>query len=93
MDFSGTAKWVIRIATAAALLALIIVILSSIQLPATSVDFIVNGLSTALGMFYYFVPTASVLFPLCLGLWALSFTILGIRYAVIGLRTLWKTSE
>lgn len=93
MDFSGTAKWVIRIATAAALLVLIVVILSSITFPATAVTEFVNGLSSALGMFYYFVPTASVLFPLCISLWALSFTILGIRYAVIGLRTLWKTSE
>lgn len=93
MDFSGTAKWVIRIATAVALLALIIVILASVQFPAFAVDSIVNGLSTGLSMFYYFVPTGQVLFPLCLGLWGLSFTILGIRYAVIGLRTLWKTSE
>lgn len=93
MDFSGTAKWVIRIATATALFVLIVVILSSITFPATSVEYIVNGLSTGLGMFYYFVPSGKVLFPLCLGLWGLSFTILGIRYAVIGLRTLWKTSE
>lgn len=93
MDFSGTAKWVIRIATAAALFVLIIVILSSITFPATTVTDVVNGLSSALSMFYYFVPSGSVLFPLCLGLWGLSFTILGIRYAVIGLRTLWKTSE
>lgn len=93
MDFSGAIKWAIRIATAVGLLALIIVILSSITFPATSVDSIVSGLSTGLGMFYYFVPSAQVLFPLCLSLWGLSFTVLGIRFAVIGLRTLWKTSE
>lgn len=93
MDFSGTAKWVIRIATSAALFVLIIVILSSVTFPATVVTDVVNGLSSALSMFYYFVPSGQVLFPLCIGLWALSFTILGIRYAVIGLRTLWKTSE
>nr|AXH73716.1 MAG: hypothetical protein [uncultured bacterium] len=93
MDFSGTAKWVIRIATATALFVLIIVILSSVTFPSTVVTDVVNGLSSSLSMFYYFVPTGSVLFPLCLGLWGLSFTILGIRYAVIGLRTLWKTSE
>lgn len=93
MDFSGTAKWVIRIATAAALIVLIVVILTAVQFPAVVATSLVNGLSSALSMFYYFVPTGSVLFPLCLGLWALSFTILGIRYAVIGLRTLWKTSE
>lgn len=93
MDFSPSIKWAIRISTAVALVALIIVILSSIQFPATSVTYIVNGLSSGLAMFYYFVPAGQVLFPLCLTLWALSFTILGIRYAVIGLRTLWKTSE
>lgn len=93
MDFSGSIKWAIRIATALALIALIIVILGSIQFPAVSVDYVVNGLSTGLAMFYYFVPNGQVLFPLCLTLWGLSFTILGIRYAVIGLRTLWKTSE
>lgn len=93
MDFSGSIKWAIRIATAVALVALVIVILSSITFPSSSFDFIVNGLSTGLGMFYYFVPSAKVLFPLCLSLWGLSFTILGIRFAVIGLRTLWKTSE
>lgn len=93
MDFSGTAKWVIRIATAAALFVLIIVILSSITFPSTTVTDVVSGLSSALSMFYYFVPSGQALFPLCLGLWGLSFTILGIRYAVIGLRTLWKTSE
>lgn len=93
MDFSGMIKWGIRIATAVALFALIVVILSSITFPSASVDYIVNGLSTGLGMFYYFVPSGQVLFPLCLTLWGLGFTILGIRYAVIGLRTLWKTSE
>lgn len=93
MDFSGTIKWGIRIATAVGLLALIIVILASVTFPASSVDYIINGLSTGLAMFYYFVPSAKILFPLCLSLWALSFTILGIRYAVIGLRSLWKTSE
>lgn len=93
MDFSSSIKWGIRIATAVALFALIIVILGSISFPATSVDYVINGLSTGLAMFYYFVPTGQVLFPLCVGLWGLGFTILGIRYAVIGLRTLWKTSE
>lgn len=93
MDFSGAVKWAIRIATAVALLALIIVVLSSITFPAATVTDIVNGLGSALSMFYYFVPTGSVLFPLCLSLWGVSFVILGIRYAVIGLRTLWKTSE
>lgn len=93
MDFSGSAKWIIRIATATALVVAIVVILSSVTFPSTVIDSITNGLSSALSMFYYFVPSASVLFPLALGLWALSFTILGIRYAVIGLRTLWKTSE
>lgn len=93
MDFSGAIKWAIRIATAVALIALIIVFLASVQFPSTSVDSIVNGLSTGLAMFYYFVPNGQVLFPLCVTLWGLSFTILGIRYAVIGLRTLWKTSE
>lgn len=93
MDFSGSIKWAIRIATAVALVALIIVVLSSITFPASVLDSVVNGLSTGLGMFYYFVPSAQVLFPLCLSLWGLSFTILGIRFAVIGLRTLWKTSE
>lgn len=93
MDFAPTTKWIIRIATAAALFVLIVVILSSVTFPATVVTEVVNGLSSALSMFYYFVPSGTVLFPLCLGLWGLSFTILGIRYAVIGLRTLWKTSE
>lgn len=93
MDFSGSIKWAIRIATAVALVALIIVILSSVTFPSYVLDPVVNGLSTGLGMFYYFVPSAQVLFPLCLSLWGLSFTILGIRFAVIGLRTLWKTSE
>ena len=86
-------KWGIRIATAVALFALIIVVLSSITFPSASVDYITSGLSTGLGIFYYFVPSGKVLFPLCLTLWGLGFTILGIRYAVIGLRTLWKTSE
>ncbi len=93
MDFSGSIKWGIRIATGAALLALIFVILSAVKFPATTVETISNGLSTGLAMFYYFVPNAKILFPMCLGLWGLSFTILGIRFAVIGLRTLWKTSE
>lgn len=92
MDFSGAVKWGIRIATSVALFALIVVVLSSISFPSASVDSVTNGLSVGLSMFYYFVPSGQVLFPFCLGLWGLSFTILGIRYAVIGLRSLWKTS-
>lgn len=93
MDFAPTLKWIIRIATAAALIVLIVVILNSITFPAVSVDSIISGLASGLAIFYYYVPTGNVLFPLALSLWGLSFTILGIRYAVIGLRTLWKTSE
>lgn len=93
MDFTVLAKWGIRIATAAGLILVIVAILLSVTFSSVSVDRLVDGFATFLAVFYYYVPAGNSLFPLCLGLWALSFTILGIRYAVIGLRTLWKTSE
>lgn len=92
MDFSGAVKWGIRIVTAAAIFSLILVILTSITIPFTPLAGVFDGLSTVLGIFYYFVPTASVLFPLMLAMWGLSFVIFTTRWAIIGLRTLWRTS-
>ncbi len=69
MDFSVAVKWGIRIVTAAAIFSLILVILTSITIPLTPLAGVFDGLSTVLGIFYYFVPTASVLFPLMLAMW------------------------
>lgn len=92
MDFSGAVKWGIRIVTAAAIFALILVILTSITIPFTPVAGALDGLGTVLAVFYYFVPTASVLFPLMLSMWGLAFVVFATRWAIIGLRTLWRTS-
>lgn len=92
MDFSGVIKWGIRIVTAATIFSLILVILTSITIPFTPVASALDGLSIILGVFYYFVPSASVLFPLMLAMWGLSFIIFATRWAIIGLRTLWRTS-
>lgn len=92
MDFSGAVKWGIRIVTAAAIFALILVLLQSITIPLTPVNDALKGLDTILGVFYYFVPTATVLFPLIIAMWGLSFVVFLTRWGLIGLRTLWKTS-
>lgn len=93
MDFSGAVKWGIRIVTAAAIIAGLMFILSAITIPVVASDAILSAFNTAISMFYYYVPAASVLFPLMVSMWGLSFIILVTEYAMIGLRTVWKTSE
>lgn len=93
MDFSGAVKWGIRIVTAVAIIAGLIFVLSAITIPIVASDTILSMFDIAISMFYYYVPTASVLFPLMTAMWGLSFIILATEYAMIGLRTVWKTSE
>ena len=93
MDFSGAVKWGIRIVTAAAIISGLLFVLSAITLPVVATDNILSAFDVAVSMFYYYVPSASILFPLMLSMWGLSFVILATEYAMIGLRTIWKTSE
>lgn len=93
MDFSGAVKWGIRIVTAVAIIAGLLFVLSAITIPIVAADSILAMFNTAVSMFYYFVPTATILFPLMVAMWGLGFIILATEYAMIGLRTVWKTSE
>ena len=93
MDFSGSVKWGIRIVTAVAIIAGLLFVLSAITIPVVAADSILSMFNTAVAMFYYYVPTATVLFPLMVAMWGLGFIILATEYAMIGLRTVWKTSE
>lgn len=92
MDFSGAVKWGIRIVTAAAIFAVILLLLTTITIPMTSMAGVFDGFSTVIAVFYYYVPSAVVLFPLMLGMYGLAFIVFATKWAIIGLRTLWKTS-
>lgn len=93
MDFSGMIKWGLRITAAAGIIVAIMFILSAVSIPALPASTFLSGLDTVIAIFYYYVPTATVLWPLMLSLWGLSFLILATKFAIIGLRTLWRTSE
>lgn len=93
MDFSGAVKWGIRIVTAAAIISALLFILTAITLPVVATDNILSAFDIAVSMFYYYVPIASILFPLILSMWGLTFIVLVTEYAMFGLRTIWKTSE
>lgn len=93
MDFSGLAKWTIRIATAGLIIGSLLGILSAITLPTAAVSGFLDGFDIVISIFYYYVPAASVLFPLFLSMWGLSFIVLLLKISIMGLHTLWKTSE
>lgn len=93
MDFSGLAKWTIRIATAGLIIGVILGVLSAITLPVAAISGFLDGFDTIISIFYYYVPAATVLFPLFLSMWGLSFVVLALRVSIMGLHTLWKTSE
>lgn len=93
MDFSSSIKWGIRIATGVAIMAALIFVLSAVPIPVVASTNILSMFNTAISIFYYYVPTASSLFPVMIAMWGLSFIILVAEYGLIGLRTLWKTSE
>lgn len=93
MDFSTSIKWGIRIVTASAMIAALIFVLGSIPIPNVASTNILSMLNTAISIFYYYVPAAASLFPVMVAMWGLSFIILAAEYGLIGLRTVWKTSE
>lgn len=93
MDFSSSIKWGIRIATGVAIMAALIFVLTAVPIPVIASTNILTMLNKAISIFYYYVPAASTLFPVMLSMWGLSFVILVAEYGLIGLRTLWKTSE
>lgn len=93
MDFSGMVRWGIRITVAVSLVAAFMFILSAISLPAVPAAAFLDGFDTIISIFYYYVPAATFLFPLMTAMWALSFVILTTKFAIIGLRTLNKTSQ
>lgn len=92
MDFSSAVKWAIRIVTAASIIAILIALLSAITVPATPVGNALTGFETIIGVFYYFVPSATVLFPLIISMWGLSFLVFVTDWGLMALKTVWRTS-
>lgn len=93
MDFSGMIKMGIRVGLVAAAFAIIIVLLSTIQIPTPDYTLVSQGLNTAVGLFKYFLPGSAQLFNVAVAGFGLAITTWGLKFALTSIRMLFKVNQ
>lgn len=86
-------KIAVKTALIATIMAGIVVIFATVQIPALDFTLFTQGLGTALAVFYHYVPIASVILPLALVILSLDLAILTFRIGMIAVKWIMKVNE
>lgn len=73
--------------------AAILVIFATLQIPSLDFTLLSSGISTALAIFYHWVPAASVVFPIAVAMLGIQLAILLFEFAMIATRWIMKVNE
>lgn len=88
---------IVKIAVKTALIVVItvavIALFATVQIPTLDFSTLSTGLSTALALFYHWVPAATVVFPLAIVILGLYLSILLFELAMIAVRWVMKVNE
>lgn len=71
----------------------IIAVFATIQIPTVNYTAFTQALGTGLAVVYHYVPIATVLFPVVLGLLAFDVALRGFQLAMIAVRWVMKVNE
>lgn len=93
MDFSGTIQLAIRAGLAVAGFALIVILLSTIQIPTPDYTTIQQGLSFGVSAIKYFLPGSGSLLNVALAGFGLAITTWGLKFAIIGIKMAFKINQ
>lgn len=87
----------LKIAVKTALIAVvsvaIIAIFATVQIPNLDFTLLNSGLSTALAIFYHWVPASTVVFPIAVVLLGVQLAIMLFDFAMIATRWIFKVNE
>lgn len=86
-------KIAVKTALIAVIMAGIVVIFATVQLPTLDFTLLTNGLGVALAVLYHYVPIASTIMPIVLVILALDFSILAFKVGMIAIKWILKVNE
>lgn len=92
MDFSGSIQLAIRVGLAASAFAIIIILLTTIQVPVPDFTAIASGLGFAVSTLKYFMPGSGALLNIVLAGAGLAITTWVARFAIVGIKMLFKVN-
>lgn len=86
-------KIAVKTALIAVIMAGIVAIFATVQLPNLDFSLLTSGLGTALAVLYHYVPIARTIIPIVLVILALDFGILAFKVGMIAVKWILKVNE
>lgn len=86
-------KIAVKTALIVTIMAGIVVIFATVQIPTLDFTYLTQGLGTSLAVLYHYVPIATVIVPLALVILALDLAILTFRIGMIAVKWIMKVNE
>lgn len=86
-------KIAVKTALIAVIMAGIVAIFATVQLPALDYTLLTSGLGTALAVLYHYVPISQTILPIALVIIGLDFGILAFKMGMIAVKWIFKVNE
>ena len=91
--FGDYVKIAAKLALVAVVTIAVIALFAVVHIPSLDFTSLSSGISTALAIFYHWVPAASVVFPIAVAMLGLQLAIKLFEFAMIATRWIFKVNE
>lgn len=91
--FGDYVKIAAKLALVSVVTVAIIALFTTVQIPGLDFTLLSTGISTALAIFYHWIPAAPIIFPIAVAMLGLQLSIKLFEFAMVAVRWVFKVNE